>query len=979
MTKIKYNLTTAGVLLLFRFATAVPYLNEWAFERDRAGLTLSQAANSGRDGSVFSSGGVGFLETDGEGRLVCTYSGGETGEVWYSGAVLDADIPDIFSESLYIRFDFRFDFSDTPRSGAVLGIGTVDSLGLHTAGLAAVYEGEGYSLPAERTITPVATNLFSGSRISAIMKVNLDNQTMSVWYDLTGGNNFDETNPAASDVLIHLEDIDKLWLQATGDFRPAGSTDYASVDNIRTASTWEEIITPLARAKPLAVHPLFHQNMVLQRDIAAPVWGRVTPDTTVNITLDGVIAGTEVADENGDWVVKLGPYSADGGMPHVLRIISEREEIIQINDVVFGDVYIAAGQSNMEKAMYGAGVGGVDGYEEEVAVANTYPLIRHVALFRTNSVTARSEPVFRLNWTKCSSSSLANFTAVGYFFAKNIHLATGVPVGLVNAAWGGQDIERFLSPSGVAAVPELSGLRQYQEQGGVTNLYDIYNAMIVPLIPYGVRGVIWYQGENNGNDSYLYQHKMQALIRGWRYDWGQGNFPFYYVQLPNYSTTAGWTEVRDAQFRTLAETNTGMAVTIDVGNDGDIHPSNKTDVGYRLAQWALAKDYKQNRVCSGPLYRNAIVEGSQIRVIFDYADGGLVVGQKSGANPVEVIDGPLQNFSIAGPTGSFVGATAVIDKDSILVSSPNITTPVHVRYGYANAPTGVNKLYNAAGLPASPFRTDEGYRIDVRAGTGNSPTRNLPGEQVPIVASAAVPGKVFDRWIGAASEIENLHATNTTVTMPTHALYLLAAYRNESDPIYTLTVSNGFGGGDSRAGSIINIEAASPSSGQVFDYWSGDTEEIINIYDAHTTLRMPARNVIIVPVYRIIDSVGDGLPDAWRALYFGGDGTSTSEQSGANADPDGDGMSNWKEYVSGTFPLDAQSFLCMGSGFSSEGFHLRFQSTEGIRYRIEKTGSLINPVWEVVNYNINGDGMAKQIGVGVGADLNAFFKLDSIR
>ncbi|MGE4490660.1 MAG: sialate O-acetylesterase, partial [Kiritimatiellales bacterium] len=810
-------------------------------------------------------------------------------------------------------------------------------------------------------------DLLAAGQISVILKEDLDTKTMTVWYDRTGRNSFDESNPSASDIPVKLESIEKLRFLATGDVRPEGSEDYVAADHIRTAPTWEEIILPVS----LAVHSLFQDHMVLQRDMDVPIWGRVTPGMEVAVQLDGVLVGPAVADVNGNWLARIGSHAADGGIAHVLQVSSGTQSI-QLRDVVFGDVYLASGQSNMEFPMTGFSAGAAVGYSAERASADSFPLIRHVAVSRASAETVQDEPPLRINWTKCSSASLGSFSAVGYFFAKNIYEETGVPVGLLFSAWGGRRIERFLSPSGVEAVPELAGLRQYQEEGGITNVYNIYNAMIASLIPYGLRGVIWYQGESNGNDGNLYRYKMQALARGWRKDWGQGDFSFYYVQLANHGISASWPVLRETQLLALSETNSGMAVTIDIGNDGDIHPLNKSDVGSRLARWALVKDYGREKVFSGPLYRSASIEGSQIRVLFDYADGGLMVGQKESTNDVVTVSGPLENFKVAGADRSFVDADAVIDRDTVLVFADTVPSPKYVRYCFASAPAGANKLYNAAGLPASPFRTDETYVL--QAMPSDSAIFGLTPGAVQTITASAQTGKVFDRWIGAASEISNLNGSTTTVTIPSRSLYLMAAYRDESESTYTLTVNEGYGSGTSRADSILNIEAAS-KEGQKFDHWRGDTQTVVNVAAVSTTLRMPANDVIVTAVYRTIDSVGDGVSDTWRAEYFGGDGSSTDSRSAADADPDGDGMTNEEEFFAGTSPIEEASVLRLGGSFSAEKLNLHFQGVDNRRYRLEKTDAL-NPVnWEVVLYNMTGNRTGQDLSLDLGDRTGGFYRL----
>ena len=725
------------------------------------------------------------------------------------------------------------------------------------------------------------------------------------------------------------------------------------------------------------IHPLFYDHAVLQRDLHVPVWGTADPGDTVNVMLDDEAAGTAIADENGNWLMRLDPHADDGGTPHVLKITSEGNPDIKIKDVVFGDVYLVSGQSNMDRTML---VEPVIGYNEEVSTANQYSLIRHVKITHLTSETELSEPPIDSPWTPCSTTALAEFSATGYFFAKAIYLETAVPVGLIHCAWVGKAIEPFISPSGLAAVPELAGMRQYKQQGGVGNLHDIYNAMIASLIPYGVRGAIWYQGETNAGvgDGDIYQFKMQALMRGWRENWGQGNFPFYYVQLANYAhPTADWPGLRNAQFRALSETNSGMAVTIDVGDDTRIHPQNKFDTGSRLARWALDGDLGFPMTCSGPLYFSSSVESTAIRVLFEYANDGLMVGTKdglSGSNPVEETTGPLQNFEIAGANKNFVAATAVIDRDSVVVSSPQVTSPVYVRYCYDNTPDGANKLYNTAGLPASPFTSAPVYDLEVISGTGSS-TDLSAGQQMVISANAPPDGQVFDRWIGAVDEVNNLTASSATVTMPDHSLYLLATYRGDTETAYRLTVNRGSGSGTAQPESLLTLEAAAPAEGQMFDYWSGDTQTVTHVKSPVTTLRMPTANIAVTAVYRTLDSVGDGVVDTWRAGYFGGEGTTTNADSTAEADPDGDGVSNADEYLAGTSPTDASSILKLASTVSGRDLILNFPTISSRRYSLEKTDSLIDPVWQTLVFNVTGDGTVRQIRYGTDTGADGFFHL----
>ena len=487
--------------------------------------------------------------------------------------------------------------------------------------------------------------------------------------------------------------------------------------------------------------------MVLQRDIPAPVWGWAEPGETITVRFAGQ-ALTATAGNDGRWQVRLAPLKADTA-PQELTVAGKSASVV-VHDVLVGDVWVCAGQSNMEFAM-----GSADNFRSlQPTLAN--PLIRLLSIKAPQAGT----PVADLpnGWTPCDTQTVSGFTAVGYFFGRRIQQEAGIPIGLIGNAWGGTPIELWMPVEAPAGFPELARLRQDYDKRladfnaelarlidpmaqwvdqarqakaagqaltpppavpphpatGNGGLSGIYNGRVAPLIPSAIKGALWYQGEANGGDDDIYYHKMRALIGGWRQAWAQGDFPFYYVQLANWlqpdnepAGGSGWARVRMAQLRSLQIPRTGMAVAIDIGEANDIHPKNKEDVGNRLALWALKNDYgRTNVVCSGPLYKSASVEGSRIRVAFDYAEGGLMVGRKAGHGPAEEDrNGRLQRFAVAANSNTWVWADAVIDGSTVLVSSTNVPAPVAVRYGYSMNPNGCN-LYNREGLPASPFRSD---------------------------------------------------------------------------------------------------------------------------------------------------------------------------------------------------------------------------------------------------------------------------------
>jgi sialate O-acetylesterase len=468
-------------------------------------------------------------------------------------------------------------------------------------------------------------------------------------------------------------------------------------------------------------------NMVLQQQFEAPVWGWAEPGQTVCVRASWLWTHREAtAGDNGGWQVVL-PTPAGGGPYHIT--ISDSDGATVLENILIGEVWVCSGQSNMQWT-----VGSSNNSEEEIANAK-YPDIRLFYVTRKIAETPQDDCVGL--WQECSPETVPGFSAVAYFFGRQIHKELKVPVGLIHTSWGGTPAEawtrREILAANVDFKPILERYQQavdkweqiqadYQKRveewkeasakakaegtkapgqpgqpygpGHPHSPAGLYNAMIAPLIPYGIQGVIWYQGESNAGRAYQYRTLFPAMIENWRDDWKQGAFPFYFVQIAPYKDQTP--EIREAQLIALRNTvNTGMAVTMDIGNPTDIHPKNKQDVGRRLALWALAKNHGyKDIVYSGPLYMGMEVQGDKIRLFFDHVDGGLVAK-----------DGPLTHFAIAEAEGDFVPANAVIDGETIVVSSEAIKKPAAVRYGWENA--AEPNLFNKAGLPASPFRTDD--------------------------------------------------------------------------------------------------------------------------------------------------------------------------------------------------------------------------------------------------------------------------------
>ncbi|UCG59694.1 MAG: hypothetical protein JSU70_09285 [Phycisphaerales bacterium] len=622
-------------------------------------------------------------------------------------------------------------------------------------------------------------------------------------------------------------------------------------------------------------------NMVLQQGGQVPIWGWADAgeQITVSVSWHSMKWGSTVG-KDGKWKFEMNAPKTGG--PYEITISGKNT--VTISNILVGEVWVCSGQSNMQWSVRQA-----DNAEKEIGAA-FYSNIRLFSVERKVAETAQDDCVGR--WTPTTPETVPGFSAVGYFFGRDLHNELDVPIGLIHTSWGGTPAEAWTSARVLRtiedfkdAVEEIEQVRKdpepferrYQEQmlqwqkkidfsgppgsgeKGCTDLefddstwpemelpklwdgpelasfdglvwfrkeidvpdswvgkelilelgpiddmdttwingvkvggletrghyrtnrkylvgssviragrnvivvkvldtsggggiygkaeqmklrprgaddgdaiqlagswrykkgFDLgsmppqprpplrvdnphapaslYNGMIAPLIPYGIRGAIWYQGESNADRPYQYRELFPAMIKNWRRDWGQGNFPFLFVQLANFVTGADWPRLREAQTMTLALPNTGMAVTIDIGNPTDIHPRNKQDVGKRLALWALAKTYGKDLVYSGPLYKSMEAADGKIRVSFDHVGGGLVAGG----------GGTLIGFAVAGSDQKFVRADATIDGDAVVVSSDEVSEPVAVRYAWADNPAC--NLYNKAGLPASPFRTDDWPKI----------------------------------------------------------------------------------------------------------------------------------------------------------------------------------------------------------------------------------------------------------------------------
>jgi sialate O-acetylesterase len=475
---------------------------------------------------------------------------------------------------------------------------------------------------------------------------------------------------------------------------------------------------------------IFSDHMVLQRDATVPVWGWAEPGEEVSVSVAGQIKTTK-AGADGKWMVKFSSLKADGATTLTVK----GKNTITIHDVLVGEVWLGSGQSNMAMPVNRA-----KDYEQEQAAAKL-PLVRMFKEESGPATTAQVEGKGR--WVICAPDTVGGFSASLFFFGREIHRTLGVPVGLINSSVGGTPIESWIAPEAQRASKELKpffeaaqkdnadiasedavkryerALAKWTEDAKKAraekkaaprkprdpretatrkgNIGGLFNGKIAPLIPYAIRGALWYQGEANSTPAKapFYEAQLKLLVTDWRARWGY-DFPFAWAQLPNFGGPGrDWPAVREAMLHTLALPKTGMGINIDIGEEKDIHPKNKQEVGRRLSLWALGTVYgKKVPATSGPLPDDHKVRGGEIILSFKHTDGGLVAK-----------DGELKGFVIAGDDKQWKPATARIEKDKVIVSSPEVKKPVAVRYAWENFPSC--NLYNAAGLPATPFRTDD--------------------------------------------------------------------------------------------------------------------------------------------------------------------------------------------------------------------------------------------------------------------------------
>jgi len=498
---------------------------------------------------------------------------------------------------------------------------------------------------------------------------------------------------------------------------------------------------------------LISDNMVLLQDAKANVWGWADPGEKVTVKL-GDKSAQGAADAEGHWSVKLTELKP--GVAGDMTVSGKNT--LTVKNVAVGEVWVASGQSNMEFPLSKA-----KDADKELA-ASDHPDIRVFTVTRKGSLKPVDDVTGK--WEVSTPQTSGHFAAVGYFFVRDLQAKLKVPMGLIHSSWGGTPVETWIPESGMKSNPAFANhwktkleeypkakekydedMKKFQEASdkakaagtpapkpprapdGPDSLMaapmGLYNGMIAPLTPYTIRGAIWYQGESNAGlhnrgNMPLYGQLFATMILAWRYEFSraqdvpreESEFPFLFVQLANYfphrdePTDSYWAQIREAQLGTLEVPHTGMAVAIDVGEANDIHPTNKQEVGRRLALSALAQVYYQETEFSGPIYAGMQVEENKIRLSFTNSEG---LKSKDG--------GPIKGFAIAGEDKKFVWAAAVIEGDHVVIGSPAVKDPVAVRYDWADNPDGT--LVNGAGLPASPFRSDDWVQNPPAGSAGN--------------------------------------------------------------------------------------------------------------------------------------------------------------------------------------------------------------------------------------------------------------------
>jgi sialate O-acetylesterase len=486
----------------------------------------------------------------------------------------------------------------------------------------------------------------------------------------------------------------------------------------------------------VALPKILSDHMVVQRELPVHVWGTGPLGDHITVSFRGESRTVDV-DRIGRWSIYLKPGAAGGPFEMTVKGDAAGDTAAAIHDILVGDVWVASGQSNMEYPM-------LSNWSHEAHADAELPKADNpkIRLLIVNQKAADypQDDIPTAGWAASTPETAKDFSAVAWYFAREIETKEHVPVGVIDSTWGGTVAEAWVRMTALgedAALNPLFASRGRMQEEATDNERtnadeqrqiaeakaagkpipnfswhaplptwgpaNLYNGMIAPLTPFAIRGVIWYQGESNSATERwpLYNRIMRTLIEDWRRQWAVGDFPFYYVQISNFNSTPleNWANLRQQQVETLGLRNTAMAVTIDIGTPDNVHPPDKVDVGHRLAIAARALNYGEAIEYSGPLFRQAAPENGAMRVWFDHAKG---LTAKGGPSPGEVT-----SVEVAGKDGKFVPAKAVIEGGTLLASSPDVPNPLFVRYGWANSPQC--NLFNGEGLPASPFTSKSSF------------------------------------------------------------------------------------------------------------------------------------------------------------------------------------------------------------------------------------------------------------------------------
>ena len=471
------------------------------------------------------------------------------------------------------------------------------------------------------------------------------------------------------------------------------------INALKTSILLVLLLLSIAGISQVTLSPLFNCNMVLQQGIPIPVWGRASPGEKVTVTLDKNVVSIRTGND-GKWRVNL-PKMNYGG-PFKMTI--KGKDVHTFGNVMIGEVWVCSGQSNMEFK-----VASTKNAAAEIAASGN-PNIRFFNV-RKRVAKEPKEDLEEGEWWECSPQTVSDCSAVGYFFGKNLNEQLKVPIGLIHTSWGGTVAETWMSAQAISADPDFAEMLEKLKAVDMNttkvnpNNYPtlLYNGMLNPVIPYGIKGAIWYQGESNASRAQQYKRVFPNMIKDWRTKWGEGNFPFLFVQLANFKKPVDvpgeseWAELREAQTQTLKLENTGMATIIDAGDALDIHPTDKQTVGCRLSLAARKVAYGENLIYTGPTYQSMKSEAGKIVITFDHTGKGLKANGKYGY---------VNGFTLASKDGAFKWAKAtILNNNSVIVSSNEVENPDAVRYGWADNPDDLN-LYNSEGLPTNPFRTD---------------------------------------------------------------------------------------------------------------------------------------------------------------------------------------------------------------------------------------------------------------------------------